>query len=39
MDEGFAACSGIYQRIQFELNTMLRKMTVCRERWSTEYVV
>src|SRR5947207_15716347 len=38
VDEGFAACSGIDQRAEFELYTVLGEMAVGCECWSTEYV-
>ena len=38
VDEGFTACSGIDQRAEFELYTVLGEMAVGCECWSTEYV-
>ena len=39
VDEGFAACSGIDQRAEFELYAVLRKMAFGCECWSTEDIV
>src|SRR6266480_2740552 len=39
VDEGFTACSGIDQRAEFELYTVLGEMAVGCECWSTEYII